>query len=320
MLNAELLQKQEELKELTEEQLNAIVKLSNNDAKADIEAAEKKAKGVVFGRFDDDIKNIFGIDKEGNEPTHIFLKNAVEKWKADNKGGDNADRITELETLNADLQKKIEAGQGNDAAIEAWKKKYEDVLSQNDLLKSDQDKLKSDFEAQLKEKDETYHNTLIHGALDSVLKDLKFKSEDLVSKRVRDAFIKTEKEKLLNSYKTRFVDDGNGGKMLEFLDETGEILRNPDNKREPYTALELLSKGLTDIIDTGKHQSGGGSKAGGNKGFNLDLGAAKTQVEADNIITQRLLSEGYAKTDSKFNEKHAEMRTAAEVHKLPIGG
>ena len=72
MLSKESIKSQEGLGDLSEDQLSTIVTLANNTIKSEV-ATEK---GKVFGRFDGDIESLTGIAKEGNEPTHVYLKNA----------------------------------------------------------------------------------------------------------------------------------------------------------------------------------------------------------------------------------------------------
>lgn len=39
-----------------------------------------------------------------------------------------------------------------------------------------------------------------------------------------------------------YIDDGKGGKILAFKDETGAIMRNPNNQLNPFGASDLLQK------------------------------------------------------------------------------
>ena len=309
MLNKESIKSQDGLGDLSEDQLSTIVTLANNTIKSEV-ATEK---GKVFGRFDGDIESLTGIAKEGNEPTHVYLKNAF-ATKLSSGSPELTKQLEELQAANNDLKSKIKSGGGSEA-LQAELDKATALVNQ---LREDQSTTTKTWETKLAEKDTMYNDTLVDNAFNEALAGLKFKDEALIPTSVRNAFVSQVKGELLNKYKTQFTDQ-EGKRVLEFLGDDGQPVRNEENARYPYTAKELLSKGLETILDTGKQQSGGGSGSGGKKqGGAVNLSEATTQVQADELIVNQLLSDGLVKGTPDFSAKHAEIRTASNVNKLPI--
>ena len=123
---------------------------------------------------------------------------------------------------------------------------------------------------------------------------LKFKPE--LPKSATDVLLSQATTKIKNM-SPELIDNGKGGKVLVFKDETGAILRNQENKLEPYTAGELVARELKTmgVLDEGRKQPGSGTNPsqgrGGGGGTVVDVSGAKTKVEANNIITTALLGQ-----------------------------
>ena len=120
-----------------------------------------------------------------------------------------------------------------------------------------------------------------------------------------------------------FVDDGLGGKKLVIRGADGNILNNPKNNLNPYTIQELVMEtSLKDIIDTGRQQSGGGTggfgSGSGGTGGTLDLSGIKSQVEADKVIENYLLSNGLTRDSQEFADQSMQLRNENNVASLPI--
>ena len=98
-------------------------------------------------------------------------------------------------------------------------------------------------------------------------------------------------------------------------------MNNPNNNLNPYTFEELIMEtSIKDVVDTGKVQPGGGTgPLHGNKGNGLiDLSGAKTQIEADRIIENYLLTNGITRDSEEFAMKSMELRNENNVTELPI--
>ena len=133
---------------------------------------------------------------------------------------------------------------------------------------------------------------------------------------------KTRRSELKSGLKPEFQVGDDGKRRLIFRDESGEILRNRENKNLPMTAADLYGKKISDLVDPGRKQGGagtGGAGGGGNSATTLDLTGIKSQVKADETIKEYLMvTEGLAKTDPKFGSRHQELRKELGVGSLPI--
>ena len=108
-----------------------------------------------------------------------------------------------------------------------------------------------------------------------------------------------------------YIDDGNGGKTLAFM-ENGAVKRNPENNLRPFTAAELIAKELSTmgVLDAGRKQTGAGSQGGhggqgGNAGM-VDISGARTQNEAHEIIAKQLMAQGKINGSKEFSDAMAQ--------------
>ena len=109
-----------------------------------------------------------------------------------------------------------------------------------------------------------------------------------------------------------YIDDGNGGKTLAFM-ENGAVKRNPENNLRPFTAAELVVKELTTmgVLETGRKQTGAGSTGGhdggqGGNGGTVDISGARTQNEAHEIIAKQLMAQGKINGSKEFSDAMAQ--------------
>lgn len=89
---------------------------------------------------------------------------------------------------------------------------------------------------------------------------------------------------------------------------------------EPYTAQELIAEQLADTLDQGKKQNGAGTggESGGGGVESADISAAKTQVEADTLISKHLMQKGLVRGTKSFADEQKKIRDENNVSKLPI--
>ena len=109
-----------------------------------------------------------------------------------------------------------------------------------------------------------------------------------------------------------YIDDGNGGKTLAFM-ENGAVKRNPENNLRPFTAAELVAKELSTmgVLETGRKQTGAGSTGGhtggqGGNGGTVDISGARTQNEAHEIIAKQLMAQGKINGSKEFSDAMAQ--------------
>lgn len=314
MITIEMLNQNAALSALTDAQKAAITEISKND-----EATVIGTKiGALHGQYDADILNVSGIAKAEGEKSYDYLKRVLGDYKTKLDGTKTLSAQLEAQKNKVtELEAKLAAG-GSDEAV---KQQLKDARHQVTQLQTqltaktgELDKAKKDYEQ--KEKD-----LQVGFAFTNATAGIKFKAD--VSEPVKKILLAAAKDEILAKGTPDFVDDGNGGKKLVLRDAAGNTLNNPKNNLNPYTIEELvLETSLKDVIDTGKRQSGGGTKPlvnpNGGSGTTLDLSGVKTQLEADTQIENYLLSTGLTRDNVEFGNKVLEIRNENKVSELPI--
>lgn len=294
-LTNELLTANSELAGLTDAQKAAIVELSKND---EAQVIGQKV-GEIYGGLDTDILNASGIAKNGTEKTYDYAKRVIGeiKGKADQIGGLQT-QITELTNEKARLQGIIDKNGTDEETkrqLTQTKADLENVQRQYNELKTNYDNDKAKYEKDL-------FNVKLDGEFANATAGLKFKAdlpESAQKVLLQQAIAKVK------GMNPAYVDNGNGGKVLAFMDN-GAVMRNPDNKLNPFTANELIARELKNmgVLETGRQQQGAGSQGGqgggGGQGGSYDLSGARTQSEAQDIIAKHLMSQGKIKGTTEF--------------------
>lgn len=309
-LTQEMIKAQQMLSALTQEQIDAIVSLSANDETIVI----GKRIGELHGQYDTDVLSITGIAKNSGEKSYDYVKRILGDNKAKLEASKAAeDKITALAAEKADLEAKLKNNAG-DAVVKQQLQdttaKMQQLQTLYDSIKAEHDKTKSDYEQQLgKIKFDTTVDTAFAG--------LKFKAA--LPEIAKEALIKNAKDLLQTKYKLDTI-DVNGEKVTVFRDDKGNIAYNPSNQLKPYTATELLSENLKDALDFGANTPGGGTGNPAQQAgvAQLDLGSARTQVAADEVITKHLAAMGFARGTQEFAEEQTKIRKENAVDKLPL--
>lgn len=313
-LTKEVIQANEALNGLSEDQLGAIVTLSTND---EITVIGNKV-GEIHGQYDKDILEVTGVAKNSNEKTYDYNKRVLGDLKT--TGGASTQlktTITKHEKTIGELTQKIADGKGN----EVMKQQLQDTKDELSTVKGQYDTDKEAWETErtsFATKTATYK---VDGAFDKAVSGLKFKPEYPVN--VQKTLLSSAKSMVLAKYKTDFIDDGEGSKTLVFRDSEDKIVRTKSNGLNPTTFAELIESNLSEVLDKGKKTAGGGanppkSKVEAGKVEDLDISDAKTQVQADNLISKQLLALGYVRGTTDFVKQQTEVRKAAGVDKLPM--
>ena len=295
-LTTELLKGNAATAGLSDEQINAVVEMSKNDETTVI----GQKTGEIYGGLDADILAASGIAKNGTEKTYDYAKRVIGEIKA------QAGNATELQNQIAELTKEkgrleqVIAKGGADAetkrALEQAKADLANVTSEYATLKTKYDTAQTEHEKAL-------FGMKIDGEFAKATAGLKFKADlpqSVISVLTEQAVAKV---KAMNP---EYIDDGNGGKVLAFMDN-GTPRRNPENNLRPFTAAELVAKELTTmgVLETGRKQTGAGSQGGGTGGQGsgtVDLSGARTQDEAHEIIVKQLLAQGKVNGTKEFDD------------------
>lgn len=295
-LTTELLNANAALAGLTDEQKTAIVEMSVNDETAVI----GQKTGEIYGGLDADILAASGIAKNGAEKTYEYAKRVIGEIKT--KAGNATElqnKVTELTNEKARLESVIAKG-GADAEtkrqLEQAKADLTNVTKQYTDLKTEYDNAKSEHEKAL-------FGLKVDNEFAKATAGIKFKADlptSVTSVLLQQAIAKVK------GMNPDYIDDGNGGKVLAFM-ENGTPKRNPENNLRPFTATELISAELKTmgVLDDGRKQTGAGSQGGqgvGTGAQTVDISGARTQDEAHEIIAKQLMAQGKVNGSKEFNE------------------
>ena len=311
-LTPEVIKANESLASLSEDQITAIATLSVNDETTVINTKIGEHHGLI----EKDVKEISGIDKQEGEKSYDYMKRVLGDYKQKSGGSTELQtKIVEKENKIKELEQAIASGKGNEAVAQ----KLKDTEGQLAAL---QGQYNTDKEA-WKNK-ETEFSTKITGIqvnaeISKATAGLKFKAG--FTEGVQKTLINSAKETVLSKYKPDWV-ESDGTKTMVFRDDKGEIVRNKANGLNPYTAEELMVDQLKDVIDLGQKKKGAGSAEPGKGEVEtidlVDIAGAKTQVEADNLITRHLLQKGETRGTASFADQQKKIRIDNGVDKLPI--
>lgn len=314
MITIEMLQQQEALNGLTDEQKNAIVTLSKNDE----EAVISKRFGEVYRQMDETIARETGIQRNGDEKTYVYLERAARELatKVNSIAGLNT-RISELTAERDRLKKAVEDGTGDEKLrkdLQQAQRDLEAVTNQYNTLKADYDKQKADHAAEL-------INFRLDNELATAKGGIKFKAE--LPQTATDVLMQQAVGKI-KSLKHEYVDDGNGGQRLVFIDANGAQMRNPEKQLEFYTVGDLLTKELKamGVLDEGRKATGISTTppkvSTQNGAIVLDLSGVRTQTEAQEVIAQTLMKQGLTNGSKAFQEAMTQAWKDNNVKSLPM--
>lgn len=294
MLTQDIIKQQNALASLTDEQVSAIVTLSQNDESAVI----GQRIGELYRQLDATIARETGIERNGDEKTYLYLERAAKALAGRAKDADGLTK--QVETLTKEkskLEKAIAEGTGGEEAKKALSQAQKDlaaVTKQFTELKADYDNVKAQHEKEL-------FGIKVENEISAATAGLKFKSDFPAS--VTSVILSQAIQKV-KGMNPEFIDDGKGGKALAFKDETGAIRRNPENQLNPYTAGELLTKELKEmgVLDEGRKVTGTGTQppTGAMGSTSVDVSGARTRSEANEIITQQLMQQGLVNGSEAF--------------------
>ena len=310
MLTTEVIKANESLASLTDEQINAITTLSQNDENAVIGARF----GEVYRTFDENIAKASGIARNGDEKTYNYLDRVLSELTTRNS--ETEKQLTESQKEVKRLEKVIAEGAGDAETKKALTQAQKDltsVTSQYNALKADYDKLGEMHKAEL-------FNLRIDAELTSAKQGVKFKAG--FPQSVTDVIVNNAIT-TIKGMNPEFIDDGKGGKVLAFKDKDGAVLRNPENQLNPFTASDLLRRELKQmgILDEGVQKTGAGTEPLTKStaiSSPVDIGGARTKVEAEDIISKSLLARGLTKGSKAYQDAFNDAWKTNNVASLPM--
>lgn len=311
-LKKEILKANKVLAGLTDEQIAAIETLSSNDENTVI----GQRIGDIYREMDGKIATITGVQRNGDEKTYNYLERAATTLKDTSaQVATISKQVDDLTKEKTRLEKVIADGNGDTEtkkALEQAKKDVSAITKQYNDLKNDHDKAVENHKSEL-------FNVSVENVLNVATSGIKFKGD--LSPAVTNVLLGQAMAKI-KAMTPEYIDDGKGGKTLAFKDETGAIMRNPENQLNPFTANDLLTKELRTmgVLDEGKQRQGAGTKpsAGGGESLSIiDVSGSKTRVEANEIATQQLLSKGLTVGSDQFDAEMGQIWKDNNIAALP---
>ena len=315
MITREILVANAALAGLTDDQINAIITINNNDVAGEI----GKKTSEIYQKFDQLTKDATGIDRlmgATPEKTYDYLPRAIQEMK---KGlGDNEALKTQIQTLTAEKTRlEAELAKGGSAEIQRQ-------LDQTKAELANTKTQYSQLQSQMAEKEKA-HQTEIFGIrvendLASAAKDFQFKAE--IPASVQTILLQNAYTKI-KGMSPDYIDDGQGGKRLVFRGQDGAILNNPENQLNPYTAGELLAKELKDVLAVKRVVAGAETKPMGGPGAGaeaqtVDISAARTRTEAQEILTKQFMAQGMTVGSDQFQEAMDKAWKDNNIANLPL--
>lgn len=314
MITREILVANSALAGLTEDQINAIITINNNDVAGEI----GKKTSEIYQKFDQLTKDATGVDRlmgATPEKTYDYLPRAIQEMKKNL--GDNDALKTQIQTLTAE-KTRLEGELAKGAGAE--------VQRQLDQTKAELANTKTQYntlQSQMAEKEKAHQAEIFGIRVDNDLnvasKGMQFKSE--IPASVQTILLQNAYTKI-KGMNPDYIDDGNGGKRLVFRGQDGAVLNNPENQLNPYTAGELLARELKDVLAAKREVAGGGTKPlGGGSGAGdpaVDVSGAKSQTEAQEILTKQFLAQGMTIGSDQFQEAMDKAWKDNNIINLPI--
>jgi len=304
MITKEILVANAALAGLSDDQINAIITINNNDVAGEI----GKKTSEIYQKFDQLTKDATGIDRimgANPEKTYDYIPRAFKELK---------DKIDSLTSEKTRLEGELASGSSEETKRQLDQTKAELVNTKNQF---------NDLQAQMAKKDEAHRAELFGVRVENDLavasKDLRFKTEIPVS--VQAILLQNATTKI-KGMSPDYIDDGNGGKRLVFRGQDGAVLNNPENQLNPYTAGELLARELKDVLAVKRQVTGTNTNPNlpgpGTGDPTVDVTGAKTQCEAQEILTKQFLAQGMTIGSDEFQTAMDKAWADNNVGNLPV--
>ena len=309
MLTVEILKQNTKLSGLSDEQLNAIATMSQNDENTVIGARI----GELHGQYDADVLGVSGVAKKSGEKSYDYVKRVLGDYKAKLEASKNLQ--SQLDAANTQIEE-LKA-KGSDEAI---KQELKDTKARVEQLKTSLQAKTTEFDTAKANLEKQVMNAHVDYAFQAATAGLKFK--DGISDTLKDVILNAAKNEVLAKGTPELIDDGKGGKRIALRGADGNLVSNPKNGLAPYTIQELVMEtSIKDAITTTNNRGGGGTgpTPPADPNLPLDLSGAKTQLEADNMIENYLLTvKGLTRDKAEFGDESLRLRNEAKVAELPL--
>lgn len=241
--------------------------------------------GKVHGGYDNDFKEVLGIEKPQGVKSYTFWKEQVAKLKE----SANPDLLSEKDAQISELQKAVEQSSGS----EHFKSLYE-------KLQSESESRVAELSAQLEEYETRFRTNKIESLINKAMNGFEFNSE--LPEDVRTTFIDGIVSKLIQGAKV--MEDG----TVTFY-ENNEPILNPKTLAK-MEAGEILKTKLASVLLKKEPNAGGGvdpKSIDPNNPNRLNVPAtittAKTQTQLFDAISKDLASKGMRKGSKEYQSE-----------------
>lgn len=300
-MDFENIKNNEQLKDLSDEQIKAVSELIANNENTKI--AEKTRE--IWDSVDADIQAVTGKQKPPNVKSYNFLKDVLTEninnlSDISSKYDQAAEQISSLETSLKDNT--------GDEKLKGIIADHESVIAKlrQDIEAKENEKIDAVNEAQKQNNQLRFDNVF-----NEALRGVKFKPG--IPEISLDATLNTAKQQIMSIGSPEFVD----GKIT-FKDDKGLTITDPNNLQKPMTAKEQFIKAISPIIDGGKTLEGTGSEKNRVMNESSYLADFKTRVEADKKISEHLAKSGLAKGTVEYQAEKDKLWNTNNVSSLPL--
>lgn len=325
MLTKDVLVVNSALSTLTEEQIAAIETLSKNDEQRVIDTKVQE----IHSRYDNDIKEVTGLEKSRDVKSYTFLKDVLSQYKTKADEGSGSEQLKEqiaaLEAEKKALADKVKKGEPDNSLqtrVVELEREVQDKSTELEQIRAAFTSKEQDLMTRLKDVQGKAIKTEIERQIETHMLTSGLGYNDAIPESVIKQLSEQRKTELLSKYQPQYVEGEDGKETLVFRSESGDILRNQENGLRPYTAGELYEQSIKDILKPGRKVTGNGvdpKPSVSPRGAVMPIHEAKSQVEADELIKRHVIDvEKIDRTSRKYGLRVAELRKEAKVADLPF--
>ena len=237
-----------------------------------VELKGKEKASVIYSRFDNDIKQLAGFEKEPNEQTHVYLKRAIDTYKS---------KATELE-------QKIASGQIDQVTKDRM---------------AELERQLNESKEQLSAKDQAIFKREIEKDIALGKAGIKFKAG--IPEIAINAVVKEISEEIFKGAKRQ--DNGE----VYFVDKDGKTMFEPTLNR-PKTAQEIIKERLAEFAEEAQDPKTGTGIKPPKTGTTTDIltkdgtpfvipDGVRTKMQ----LTEELIKAGISVNSAEFSKVHA---------------
>ena len=295
-LTNEVITANESLKDLSEEQVSAIVTLSQNSE----DELFRQKMGEHYRKLDASIEEHSGVARNGDEKTYDYLPRAIDAMK-----GGYEETIKTLRSQNETLRKEGTADAALQARFDAQTKELNATKKEFNALREQFDKANLDHAKALE-------GIRIDNEIARAMDGIEFKAG------LNAELLATAKERAIASVrgKNPTFEERDGEQRLVFH-EGDEPMLNRENQLKPFSAKELLMRefGKFDILNSRPSAGAGGEGKQPSAPSSL---AASTQMQAMEAIEKMALEKGFAKGTADYQAEVNRLWVENKCSTLPV--